>query len=98
MDADYLRIKGAFKSQSIASFTDKELLAALIVLATNRTGDDAIYVQDGIQAMSINHLILQRMIVGIEQRSRWTTGIVIVLALMSVIASIMQMWVSWPSH
>jgi hypothetical protein len=98
MDASYLRIKGAFGSQAIASFSDKELVEALIVLAANRTGDDSVYVQDGIQAMSINHLILQRTISGIERRSNWTTWIVIVLAVVSVIASIVQIWVSLPAH
>ena len=94
MNGSYSRIKEAFVSQSISSFTDKELIDALIVLAANRTGDDSAYVQDGIQAMSINHLLLQRLISGIERRSNWTTWIVILLALVSVIASIVQVWVS----
>jgi hypothetical protein len=97
MNHRYARIKQAFDLQSITSFSNEELIDGLIILAANRTGDDSFYVQDGIQAMAINHLLLQRLITGIERRSNRTTWIVIALALVSVIASIVQVWTSMPN-
>ena len=94
MEGDYQRIKSAFALRTISSFSDDQLVDALQVLGANRTGDDSMYVQDGIQAMSINHLLQQRTILGIERRSLWSANIVIILAVVSVMASAVQIWLS----
>jgi hypothetical protein len=74
----------AFSSGAVTSAKLKTLQDYLIAIAHNATGDDAVQSRDMVQAMTLNHLILQHHISGIERRNSRMQCLVIALAFASL--------------
>jgi len=91
---DYEAVSIEFLSGTIGSTPTSRLADFLSALGSNATGDDAVQSRDQIQAMAINNILMQRYIEGVEKRSNRTAGLVIFLAIASVLASGVQIFLA----
>ena len=64
--AEYESMLRAFADGTIASKDSAYLQSGLMVIAMNKTGDDGVQARDAIQAQTINHILLQRHIDGLN--------------------------------
>ena len=88
--AAYERALAAFAAGSIETLESKTLSSHLVAIANHATGDDAVQARDIIQAITLNHLILQRHVDELERRDRRVQRIVIALAGASLIGTAVQ--------
>ena len=91
---DYQATLNAFADGSISSKTPMQLQASLLAIAMNSTGDDGVQARDIIQALTINHILLQQHIDALERRSAKMQRWVIALAVAAIISPAAQY--VWP--
>jgi len=84
-----------FSSGEIVNADRTTLQGHLIAIAQNVTGDDGVQARDTVQALTINHLILQRHIDELERRGSKTQKIIIALTVASLIGTAMQCWLAY---
>jgi hypothetical protein len=94
-EPEYKSILNDFESGSIIDANRETLQRHLLTISQNATGDDAIQARDIVQALTINHLILQRHIDGLERRSNRTQNVVILLTVASLLGTGIQSWFSY---
>jgi hypothetical protein len=91
---DYEAVSIEFLSGTVDSAPTEKLLKFLSALGSNASYDDAVQCRDQIQATAINNILMQRHIKGIEARSNRTARIVVFLAISSVAASAIQIYLA----
>lgn len=90
----YEKARAAFEAGNIDTLERKALSEHLVAIANHATGDDAIQARDTIQAITLNHLILQRHVDELERRNTRLQIAVICLAVAAVIGTFVQVWVA----
>ena len=88
----YKEVQSAFGDGSFSQADQDTLRRYISAIAKNATGDDAVQSRDIVQALTINHLSLQRHIEGMEARNKRTQIFVVVLALASLLGTAGQAW------
>ena len=68
--AAYKAAQAAFASGAISTADRATLQSYITVIAQNTTGDDGVQARDTIQALTINHLIMQHHIDTLERRGK----------------------------
>jgi hypothetical protein len=80
----------AFKNSTITSCDENDLLAYLMLLASNRQENESLRHRDVIRALVINHISLQRHIADLNTRNSKIQKWVIALAVAALITSTVQ--------
>ena len=93
--AEYEATNAAFVSGSVAAADRQSLQAYLLAISQNVTGDDAVQSRDIVQALTLNHLILQRHIDELERRGGRTQKLVIALTIASLLGTAVQCWLAY---
>lgn len=86
---------GVFADGEIETLDRKTVGVHLIAIANNVTGDDAVQSRDMIQAITLNHLVLQRFVNELEQRTARMQNFVLWLTIASVIGTFVQVWLAF---
>ncbi len=92
--AEYNAVLNAFESGTLIKADRETLQTYITTIAMNATGDDAIQARDIVQALTINHLILQRHIDELERKNNTTQNWIIILTIFSVLGTGMQCWLA----
>ncbi len=91
---EYNAVISAFESGTVIKADRETLQTYITTIAMNATGDDSIQARDTVQALTINHLILQRHIDELERKNNTTQRLVIILTIFSVLGTGLQCWLA----
>lgn len=91
----YKDVLDAFETGSITDADRKMLQTYIIAISQHVTSNDGVQARDIVQALTINHLILQRHIDGLERRSSRTQALVIALTIASLVGTAAQCWLAY---
>ena len=95
---EYRAALSAFETGAIFSSSRIDLRRYLLAISQNVTGDDGIQARDIAQALTLNHLVLQRHIDELEKKSKLTTYLVIALTIASLAATAAQAWFAYKAE
>jgi hypothetical protein len=90
----YQAAQAAFDKGTITNADRVTLQEYLEAIAQNVTLNDGFQSRDIVQALTINHLILQRHIDELERRGRCTQFLVIALTVASLVGTGFQCWIA----
>lgn len=93
-DSVYVTAITAFKRGTLHTLSRPELSAYLVAIANHSTGDDAVQSRDTIQAITLNHIILQFHVDELEKRNIRVRRAVICLTIASLLCSLVQIIVT----
>lgn len=87
--AAHSKVDQAFETGSVAQASDSELMAYLTTLCTGNVPNPSVQHREIIRGITINHLQTARVIARLNRQNTILTWVVIVLAVASIIATIM---------
>ena len=91
---EYQEALKAFDTGGVVDASRTDLQRYLVAIARNATGDDAVQARDTIQALTLNHLVLQRHIDSLERKNTVTQRLVIGLTIASLAGTVVQAWLA----
>lgn len=89
---NYQPMEDAFRDGVIASETSDVLQKHLLALSNQVIRNDAVQHRDIIRGITINHILLQRHIDGLNKQNSKTEKLVIALTVASLIGTGVQVW------
>jgi hypothetical protein len=92
---EYQEALKAFAAGTIVDASRTDLQRYLVAIACNATGDDAVQARDTIQALTLNHLVLQRHIDTLDRKNKVTQRLVIGLTVASLAGTVVQSWLAY---
>jgi hypothetical protein len=94
---DYREAQESFETNAVAQASRRDLQRYLLAISQNVTGDDAVQARDIVQALTLNHLILQRHSDELQRRGQTTQRLVIALTIASLLGTAIQSWFAYKS-
>jgi hypothetical protein len=86
------RLDAAFVTGSVFGAAEPELLNYLQTLSTGRIPNDMVRHREIIRGLTINHIQMRRLIDRLDRQNRRVTILFVVLAVLSLLSAVIQIW------
>ena len=93
----YQKVEDAFANGSVQDASANELRAYLVTISNQVVTNDSVKHREVIRGLTLNHILLHRHIADLDRKNSVLQKVVLLLKVMSTIASIAQVWTAlWP--